>query len=155
MKYARIVDGTPVDICTNPKLCFHPLLAQQFVEIPDEVDKNWHQTPEGIWRPREIPEPENEPEKPVEVTPSYQKITREQFTQAFTPEERVAVKNLRELDAVVDDYYENLPKQEIDSNLPSTQRMVKRVVDEFINQDLVEEDERENRINEILWGVPK
>jgi hypothetical protein len=41
MKYARIKNSKAVDIATNPAEQFHPDLAAEFVEVPDEVDRGW------------------------------------------------------------------------------------------------------------------
>lgn len=48
-KYARIVNNSAIDITDqNPATIFHPLLAQDFVEVPDYVE-NGATLVEGEW----------------------------------------------------------------------------------------------------------
>lgn len=64
MKYARIVDGTAADICGDINQRFHPDLASQFVQVPDEVEAGWMLV-EGVWSaPPPFPEYEAAPAEP-------------------------------------------------------------------------------------------
>ncbi|MDH4763049.1 hypothetical protein OMP44_09085 [Pseudomonas sp. CBMAI 2609] len=39
--YARIINNVAVDVSTDPKNSFHPILAADFVEVPAEVSPSW------------------------------------------------------------------------------------------------------------------
>lgn len=63
MNYARIINNIAVDVCHDPAECFHPTLAVEFVEVPDEVSHGWA-LDNGIWSappppPEPVPEPKN------------------------------------------------------------------------------------------------
>jgi hypothetical protein len=67
MKYARIINSTAVDIATDPASQFHPILAAEFVEVPDTVEQGWVVDETGNWS---APLPPAEPEPtPALLTP--------------------------------------------------------------------------------------
>ncbi|MGO3562817.1 hypothetical protein [Pseudomonas helleri] len=39
--FARIINGVAVDVSVDPDNCFHPALANEFVEVPDQVTHGW------------------------------------------------------------------------------------------------------------------
>ena len=39
--YARVINGTAADVSTDPKNCFHPSIAAEFVEVPAKVAHGW------------------------------------------------------------------------------------------------------------------
>lgn len=39
--FARVVNGTAVDVSTDPTTCFHPRIAAEFVEVPAKVTHGW------------------------------------------------------------------------------------------------------------------
>lgn len=51
MKYARIIDNIVVEVVTNnPNEIFHPSIAEQFVEVPNDVTPESKLDPEtGEW----------------------------------------------------------------------------------------------------------
>jgi hypothetical protein len=51
MKHARIINGSAVDIATDLVNQFHPDLAAEFVEVPDEVERGWVVDEDNVWSP--------------------------------------------------------------------------------------------------------
>lgn len=37
MNFARIINDTAVDVSTDPTNSFHPTIAADFIEVPDDV----------------------------------------------------------------------------------------------------------------------
>ena len=89
--YARIINGAAVDVSTDPKNCFHPLVAAEFVKVPAEVTHGWV-VAEGKWSPPVAYS------MPVLET-VYPTITPETFLQLFTYQEVKAVERLAKGDA--------------------------------------------------------
>lgn len=58
MKYARIIDSTVVDVCSDPTGCFHPTLALEFVQVPDSVERGWVVVNDSWSAPPPPPKPE-------------------------------------------------------------------------------------------------
>lgn len=114
--YARIINDVAVDVCTDPASNFHPDIAVQFEPVPDEVQSGWIRT-DGQWSaPAPAPQPE-----PV---PVYPKVTPVEFKMLFTSAERIAIKDARATDPVVDDYFdivEDPRLQVVDLGLRSVQ----------------------------------
>ena len=89
MKFARIVNNTAVDTRTDsPEGCFHPDIAAQFVEVPDQVEDGWTLI-EGEWTAPVIPDPVI-PE-PVAVIPP--KVGPIEFQMLFTMAEQIAIED--------------------------------------------------------------
>lgn len=98
--YARIINNVAVDVCTDPATHFHPDIARQFEQVPDNVKQGWVRI-DGVWSaPTPAPQPEPEPEQ------VYPKVTPVQFKLLFTSPERVAIKAARATDPVVDDLWD-------------------------------------------------
>ena len=96
--FARVINNVAVDVCTDPANSFHPDIAREFEQVPDEVKPGWVRI-DGVWStPAPTPQPE-----PV---PVYPKITPVQFKLLFTSPERVASKAARATDPAVDDLWE-------------------------------------------------
>lgn len=72
MKYARLNEENVVlEIYIPPEgftinECFHPLIAEQFIQVPDNVDIHWTKDGESWVEPDPLPDPE----PPVEETPT-------------------------------------------------------------------------------------
>lgn len=114
--YARIIDNVAVDVCAEPSHCFHPDIAREFVPVPDEVQSGRVRT-DGQWSaPAPTPQPE-----PV---PVYPKVTPVEFKMLFTSSERIAIKEARATNPVIDDYFdiaEDPRLQVVDLGLHSVQ----------------------------------
>lgn len=72
MKYARIgSDGVVVETFVPLEGfaladCFHPDIASQFVEVPDDVEANWTKQADGSFvAPPPPPEPAEQPSQPA------------------------------------------------------------------------------------------
>ena len=62
MKYARAVNNVVVDVTTSdPAGSFHPDIASQFVQVPEEVQPGWRLTEGGDWVPPNQPQPDPDP----------------------------------------------------------------------------------------------
>ncbi len=96
MNYARVTDGVAVDTSTAPTACFHPILAAEFIEVPDSVKPGWL-LKNGQW---------HEPAPVAETTALPPSISPIEFKLLFTAQERVAIKAARATDPVIDDFYE-------------------------------------------------
>lgn len=94
--YARIINGLAVDVSADPENSFHPIIAAEFVAVPDEVTHGWALT-EGEWSAPVLAEPV----APVEtgnLTP-----TPPEFLLLLTLQERVAIREAGSTDLVVQD----------------------------------------------------
>lgn len=60
MKYARIADNRVIETFTPPQgidisECFTAELVAQFKQVPDEVEQNWMEQPDGTFTAPELP----------------------------------------------------------------------------------------------------
>lgn len=138
--FARIINDVAVDVCTDPANSFHPDIAREFVAVPDEVQAGWIRA-DGQWSaPAPTPQPE-----PV---PAYPKVTPVEFKMLFTSAERIAIKDVRATDPVVDDYFdivEDPRLQVVDLGLHSVQEGIRHLQTAGILT--------ENRVSQILAGT--
>lgn len=98
--YARIVENVAVDVSTAPNDQFHPLLAQEFVPVPDEVQAGWVLS-DGVWSAPAVTEA---PEAP-EVVQSYPSVGPIHFQMLFTSQEAVAAEGARATDPVLNRFW--------------------------------------------------
>lgn len=97
--YARIINGIAIDVSTDPENCFHPIIAAEFVEVPDQVTHGWRLIG-GAWQAS----PEGSPlipEAPTEVGNLVP--TPPEFLLLLTLQERVAIRAAGPTDVVVED----------------------------------------------------
>jgi hypothetical protein len=151
MKYARIINSTAVDVATDPATQFHPSLAAEFVEVPDEVERGWTVNESGVWSaPAPAPEPEPQPERPS-VSPI-------EFRLLFTSPERVMLKQLRATDLILDDFLsiaEDLRLTHVNLALKSTQDGVAYAIGQLVAAGTIAEADAADRIEQILSGQPQ
>ena len=99
-KFARIINNVAVDVSTNPQEQFHPDIAAEFEPVPDDVQAGWARNEAGEWEaPAPTPEPTPAPTESPKVSPV-------EFKLLFTAQERVAIKEARAADPVIDDFFE-------------------------------------------------
>lgn len=114
--FARIIDGVAVDFSTDPAEHFHPVIAAEFVAVPDDVAPGWR-FDEGDWlAPEEAEEPE-----PVA---SYPKVSPVEFKLLFTVTERVEINAAKATDEVLAAFFEIIDDPRltfVDLGLQSTQ----------------------------------
>lgn len=114
--FARVINNVAVDVSTDPTNQFHPDIAREFVAVPDEVQSGWIRK-DGQWSaPAPAPQPE-----PI---PVYPKVTPVEFKMLFASAERIAIKEARVTDPVIDDYFdivEDPRLQVVDLGLHSVQ----------------------------------
>lgn len=138
--FARIINNAAVDVSTDPTKYFHPDIAREFVAVPDEVKPGWIRA-DGQWSaPAPAPQPE-----PV---PVYPKVTPVEFKMLFTSAERIAIKEARTTDPVVDDYLdivEDTRLQVVDLGLQSVQEGIQHLQSIGILT--------EDRVSQILAGT--
>ena len=119
MNFARIINDTAVDVSTDPTNSFHPILAADFIEVPDDVAVGSERDAQGVWTP---PTPPTSPEPPAPepaVPPIVGPIA---FKLLFTAQERLAIKTSE--DPIVLDFFsiaEDPRTTEINLALSSTQ----------------------------------
>ena len=101
-KQARIVDNVAVDfVAGNPADFFHPSIAAEFGQVPDEVEPGWRRDPvTGSWSAPAQVEPQTEP------ATDAPKVSPVEFKLLFSAQERVAIKTARATDPVIDDFFE-------------------------------------------------
>lgn len=100
--YARIISNVAVDVSTNPANSFHPTIAAEFVEVPDQVRAHWRLENE-VWTEPPEPEPVPTPEPGPEPEPDM-RITRLAFLNRFLMEERIGIRAAATSDYVVQDF---------------------------------------------------
>lgn len=149
MKYARIKNNRVVDIATDPTSQFHPDLAVEFVEVPEQVGRGWLLGEDGSWTapPERGPKPETKPKPP--------KVSAIEFKLLWTPTERVALNKLRETDDLLADFWaliEDPRLTQVDLNLASTKQAVTYAVEKLVEVEEISEDSKESRKKEVLSG---
>ena len=113
MKFARAISGVVVDVVTSdPAGVFHPDIAAQFVQVPEDVQPGWLLTEGGDWTPPPVVSP---PEPgPTDVPSSLSRI---QFASAafvtgiITDVEAEEWSGAGTLPAVIATYIEKLPAE--------------------------------------------
>lgn len=132
MNYARIINSVAVDVSTDPANQFHPTIAAEFTQVPDDVvrgstlvDGAW-QAPVPYIEPEPEPEPEviPEPEPEVVPEPTFKQVSPVEFKLLFTADERIAISNARETDVYIQDFFtivDDLRLKEVNLGLKSTQ----------------------------------
>lgn len=138
MNYARVIDGIAVDASAAPAVCFHPILAAEFIEVPDNVKPGWL-LKNGQW---------HEPAPVAEPTALPPSISPIEFKLLFTAQERVAIKAARATDPVIDDFYDVVEDPRltfVDLGLQSTRDAIGYLAE----QGLIGAE----RVEQILAGV--
>jgi len=141
MNYARIVNNVAVDVSRDPNNCFHPQLAADFVQVPDNVSHGWTLS-NGTWAAPVVPEP-----VVTEIPVKYTKVSPVEFKLLFTSTERIAIQAAKATNLVVADFYsivEDPRLTTVDFNLKS----VRDAIAYLASVGLVEE----SRVAEIISG---
>lgn len=113
--FARVQNNTVIDLCEDPLTTFHPLIAKEYIIVPDDAEIG-DTFEDGV-----LTKPEITPETPV-IT--YEKVTPVEFMLLFTSTERVSIKAARATDPVVDDFLDIIEDPRlthVDLGLKSTQ----------------------------------
>ena len=119
MTFARIVNGLIADVRTeSPNGYFTPDVVSEFVSVPDDAENGdaW----DGVTLTKKTP-PEPVLVDPVAIPA---KVSPVEFKLLFTPQERVAIKQARAVDPVIDDFYDIVEDHRlthVDLGLQSTQ----------------------------------
>lgn len=119
MNFARIINDTAVDVSTDPTNSFHPTLAADFIEVPDDVVVGSKRDAQGVWTPPTPPTPPKPPAPEPAVPPIVGPIS---FKLLFTAQERIAIKTSE--DPIVLDFFsiaEDPRTTEVNLALSSTQ----------------------------------
>lgn len=97
--YARIINGIAIDVSTDPENCFHPIIAAEFVEVPDQVAHGWRLI-DDAWQAG----PEGSPVVPdVPTVIGNRTPTPPEFLLLLTLQERVAIRAAGATDVVIED----------------------------------------------------
>lgn len=97
--YARIINGVAIDVSTDPENCFHPIIAAEFVVVPDSVQHGWRlngdswQAPSGV-----VSVTPDAPTETGNLTP-----TPPEFLLLLTLQERVAIRAAGPTDVIIED----------------------------------------------------
>lgn len=149
MKYARIINESAVDIATDPAAQYHPDIAAQFVEVPDEVQQGWVLDDDGTWS---APVIEAAPE-PVAVSLSVSPV---EFKLLWTSPERIALRQMRETNPVIADFWEIVedPRmQSVNLDRKSTQQGIAYSVHQLAEAGIIDAADVESRVEQILSGI--
>ena len=143
MKKAWIENDTIRDICTgDPFDLYHPEIAKHYdTYVPDDASVG-----DG-WLDGQVIKPEIVIPEPVTPEPNYPKVSPVEFKMLFTSPERVAIREARASDAVIDDFYdivEDPRLTHVDLGLKSTQD----ALDYMVSKGLISDE----RKTEILTG---
>ncbi len=119
-KFARVVDGVALEVFTPPAGstlvdCFHPDIADQFTECPNNVVPNSTVDEDGDWIIAA-------PAQPAPAPVVYPRVGPIAFKLLFTSAERIKAKELEETNAAIKDFWsllDDVRTTEIDMNLAS------------------------------------
>lgn len=147
--YARIRNNVVVDVSNDPASQFHPTIASEFEAVPDKVQRGWRRDEDGTWSaPPEVVPEEPAPERP--------KVGPVEFKLLFTSPERLTLKELRNTDAALADFFEIIedPRlQYVDLSLGSTAAGVDHCLSLLTNAEIISESESATRREQILSGT--
>ena len=149
MKYANIVNNIAVDVSDNPAAHYHPDIAAQFVEVPDDVQPGWVRGDEGTWS---APVIEAAPEL-VAPRPSVSPV---EFKLLWTSPERIALRQMRETNPVIADFWEIVedPRmQSVNLDRKSTQQGIAYSVHQLAEAGIIDAADVESRVEQILSGI--
>lgn len=149
MKYANIVNNIVVDVSDDPATHYHPDIAAQFVEVPDEVQTGWVRGDDGTWS---APVIEAAPE-PVAVRPSVSPV---EFKLLWTSQERIALRRMRDTNPVIADFWEIVedPRvQSVNLDRKSTQQGIAYSLHQLADDGVIEAEDIETRVEQILSGI--
>jgi len=98
MKKARVVNNIAQDVTGGDvDELFHPNVASQFVDVPDEVENGWEF--DGVdWNAPEVA-------SPPPTTPTIKSIDIPGFLLLFTHQERIKARELRATDEIINDFW--------------------------------------------------
>lgn len=138
--FARIINDIAVDVSSAPAEQFHPIIAAEFMAVPDGVVPG-SRLVDGVWL-------EPEPAAAPSVVTEAPKVSPIEFKLLFTAQERVAIKTARATDPVIDDFYDVVEDPRltfVDLGLQST----RDAIDYLAAQGLIGAE----RVEQILAGV--
>ncbi len=147
MNYGRIKNGVVLDTATDPNTQFHPILAAEFVEIPDHVKAGW--TFDGTeYAPPVVADP-----VAIEPEPIKRSISAFDFKDLFTFKEQVKIEELIETDVGLRVFYSRINDVRLETIYLDDQRTIDGV--NYTVKALAEAgvvSDVEQRISEILGG---
>lgn len=143
MNFARIINKVAVDVSAAPQEQFHPDIAKDFEQVHDAVQTGWVRV-DGEWQVPETVQPE--PEAPV-VTAAAPTVSPVEFMLLFTSPERVGLKQARNTDPVVDDFFDMIEDPRLTS-IDLSKKSVRSALDYFVSKDLLAQE----RVEPILAG---
>ena len=131
MKYAWIENNKIIDIVeVDPYTVFHADIAKNYnTEVEDNVEDN-AELVDGVWVNPTTPEsdPDYVAPEPEKV---YPKVSPVEFKMLFTSQERIAIKNARVTDEILQDGFEILEDSRltvVDFGLASVQDLIDYIV---------------------------
>ena len=127
MKYAWIENNKIRDIVdVDPFTIFHADVAKNYnTEVEDNVEDN-AELVDGVWVNPTTPEPDPDYVAP-ELEKVYPKVTPLEFKMLFTSQERIAIKEAKATDAILQDGFEILDDPRltmVDLGLASVQGLI-------------------------------
>ena len=148
MKYAWIENNKIRDIVeVDPFTIFHADVAKNYnTDVEDNVKDN-AELIDGVWVNPVTPEPDPDYEIP-EPEKVYPKVTPLEFKMLFTSQERIAIKEAKSTDAILQDGFEILEDPRltvVDLGLASVQGLI----DYMVTLELVTTE----RADEIKSGI--
>lgn len=151
MKTAWIENNQIIDVCTgNPSECYHPDIARHYyTDVPDDTLPGAVLI-DGEWVNPVLSEP-----APAEMVTPDVTVSPVEFKLLWLPQERVAIKDMRATDPVVDDFYELIEDPRltvVNLSLASTQQAVDYLLQKLAQAGVLTESEVMERRDAILSG---
>ena len=111
-KFAKVVNGTVIEVLDTLEDRIHPTLHGDYVHVPDAVEPGFVKNGRKFEAPANVPAAAPPPPEPVTV------VSRLDFLRRFTRAERIALRAAETTDPVVADFLLMLTLAE-DVDLPS------------------------------------
>lgn len=153
MKHGRIEGSVVLEIFEGEiNENFHPDIVKQFVAVPDNIEAGWV-LEQGQWQaPEEEVTPsgnDNQPQNESVVSPI-------DFMLLFTSVERVALKNIRKTNDIINDFFEIIddPRlEEVHLDRQSNQQGVGYCFTLLVDEDVITNEELPVRLNQVLSNI--
>ena len=149
MNYARIENDVAVDVSTDPYADFHPSMAAEFVEVPNQVKNGWIRDRDGNWS-----SPYITPSTPETDTPTVS-VSPVEFKLLFTSQERIGIRTLKATDPIIEDFWDIVDDPrltQVNLGLQSTINGVSYAVQQLVVEGIINAEDAQTRISEILSG---
>lgn len=150
---ARIENNVAVDVHATPETAFHPDIASQFEDVPNEVKRGWSHDDAGNWAAPPLPDTEAPETKTFRT-----EVNRIEFKTLFTIEEHVKIKMARaysgdDMDQTIFKYTLDAAYDMLDDAQLSVIDLSSETITQFMGALVQAEILTNERMTGILQGV--